>query len=109
MVVDSIEALVADFEALGYSYRKLSGEENRRLFVKGSESNRTHHLSLVEEGEELLNVLFFRDYLRANEEERLAYEGLKRELELKYRDNRKGYTAGKAEFIGRIVLSMKLF
>lgn len=107
-VVDSIEvhcieALIADFEALDYTYRNLNGDENRRLFVKGSESNRTHHLSLVEEGEEFLSALFFRDYLRANEQERLAYEGLKRELELKYGDNRKAYTAGKTDFIRRIV------
>ncbi len=45
--------------------------------------------------------LYFRDYLCAHPEEASAYAALKMELGQRYRHDRDGYTAAKAEFVRR--------
>ena len=47
--------------------------------------------------------ILFRDYLNNHEDERKRYEELKMELFEKYKDNRKGYTAGKDEYIKNVI------
>ncbi len=43
--------------------------------------------------------LLFRDYLRADQDARVAYADLKRELAVRWRDDRLAYTAEKTAFI----------
>lgn len=45
--------------------------------------------------------LYFRDYLCAHPEEAWAYAVLKMEIAQRYRHDRDGYTAAKAEFVRR--------
>lgn len=73
-------------------------------FCKPSPSVRTHHLHLVPMGSLLWNErLTFRDALRANEDLRKEYWGLKLALAAKYRHDRDGYTDAKAPFIHRVL------
>lgn len=107
-VVDSIdESYIVPFHEpladLGYTFRPLPVHDHRRLFVKGPESCRTHHLSFVTKGEVLNNALFFRDYLRSRKAARQAYQALKKTLGVKYALDRKQYTAGKADFVASIL------
>jgi GrpB-like predicted nucleotidyltransferase (UPF0157 family) len=92
---------VPALEALGYDCRGENGIPGRLFFRKGVvEFRRTHHLHLVEAGhEQWAAMLAFRDYLRAHPGDAQRYEALKRELAMKFRDNRRAYTNGKADFV----------
>jgi len=69
-------------------------------FCKPDPSRRTHHLHLVPTGSaRYVEELAFRDYLRAHPDHARAYEALKRELAVRFRDDRDGYTEGKAAFV----------
>ncbi|MGC4788523.1 GrpB family protein [Micromonospora sp. DT178] len=72
-------------------------------FCKPRPSHRTHHLHLVPTGSpRYLNVLAFRDYLRARPDARADYEALKRELADRFPHDREAYTEGKTELIGKL-------
>ena len=43
-------------------------------------------------------ALLFRDYLRATPQVAAEYEALKRRLDVRYRDDRRGYAAAKEPF-----------
>jgi GrpB-like predicted nucleotidyltransferase (UPF0157 family) len=47
--------------------------------------------------------LVFRDYLKAHPEAAKIYEGLKIDLAGQFRNDREGYTAGKTEFVNKIL------
>ena len=96
---------VPALEALGYDCRGENGIPGRLFFRKGLvEFKRTHHLHLVESGhEQWTSMLAFRDYLRSHPGDAQRYEALKRALSVKYRDNRRAYTNGKAGFVQAIL------
>ena len=72
-------------------------------FCKPRPSHRTHHLHLVPTGSpRYLNVLAFRDYLRAHPDARADYEALKRDLADRYPNDREAYTEGKTDLIGKL-------
>ena len=102
------EAIPA-LEALGYDCRGENGIPGRFFFRKGLiEFKRTHHLHLVEAGhEQWASMLAFRDYLRSHPGDAQRYEALKRALAVKFRDNRRAYTNGKAEFVQAILAKAK--
>ena len=52
-------------------------------------------------------MILFRDYLINNPDELKAYENLKKELAIKFKDDRKSYTASKNEFITDIINKAK--
>lgn len=69
-------------------------------FCKPHPSRRTHHLHLVPTGSaRYVEELAFRDYLRAHPDSARDYEALKRELAVRFRHDREGYTEGKAPFV----------
>ncbi len=74
---------------------------NRRFLLRRDQGVRTHHLHLVVYGdpEEWDTPLRFRDRLRAHAEVAARYEALKRDLAVRFRDNREAYTAAKHEFV----------
>ncbi|MFW9923521.1 MAG: GrpB family protein [Candidatus Thorarchaeota archaeon] len=95
-------------EKLGYEYIPEHENElpNRRFFRKpprGS-TKRDFHIHIVVLGSSFWRKqLFFRDYLRSNINARIDYGNLKKELAIKYHDNRYEYTNAKTEFILNIL------
>ena len=95
------------FEKEPYSI-KLDSPEDEILIRKGDETNRTHFIHVVELGSDRqINTLLFRDYLRENKDAVLEYENLKKELAIKYANDRKMYTASKNDFIQGILKKAK--
>ena len=87
---------------LNYEYIELVSVPGARLFFK--KTPHTHHVHFVEYGSEHWEKpLIFRDYLRANPEDRLLYEELKKELAQKFRNNRAEYGKGKTLFVENII------
>ena len=104
----------SDFENVRYYFEKepysikLDSPEDEILIRKGDETNRTHFIHVVELGSDRqINTLLFRDYLRENKDAVLEYENLKKELAIKYADDRKLYTASKNDFIQEILKKAK--
>ena len=104
----------SDFETVRYYFEKepysikLDSPEDEILIRKGDETNRTHFIHVVELGSDRqINTLLFRDYLRENKDAVLEYERLKKELAIKYADDRKMYTTSKNDFIQGILKKAK--
>lgn len=104
----------SDFENVRYYFEKepysikLDSPEDEILIRKGDETNRTHFIHVVELGSDRqINTLLFRDYLRENKDAVLEYENLKKELAIKYADDRKMYTVSKNDFIQGILKKAK--
>ena len=101
------ESVRSYFEKEPYSI-KLDSPEDEILIRKGDETNRTHFIHVVELGSDRqINTLLFRDYLRENKDAVLEYENLKKELAIKYADDRKMYTVSKNDFIQGILKKAK--
>ena len=101
------EKYIESLKKVDYEYR---GEDRPRehLFVKGGEEKRMCHLHMVKFGSKSWeNYLLFRDYLRAHKKTAARYAELKLELAKKFPDNRKLYTAGKDNFIQKILKKAK--
>ena len=103
------EAKISALSALGYDCRGENGIPGRLFFRKGLvEFKRTHHLHLVESGhEQWAAMLAFRDHLRTHPGDAQRYEALKRALAEKFRDNRRRYTNGKADFVNAVLAKAK--
>ncbi len=88
----------------GYEDRGEIGTSGDRLFVKGPDDNRTHHLHFVDKNStQWNNYLSFRNYLRKHKSTRDEYNALKKTLAKKYLINREEYTNGKVDFINKIL------
>ncbi len=93
-------------QAIGYEYVPEYEDElpDRRYFRKGPAANRTHHLHMVERDSDFwAKHLLFRDYLRDHPDEARRYEALKRELAVRFTDDRDAYTESKTEFVESVV------
>ena len=99
--------IVAVLVALGYEYVPDFEDvfPRRRYFRKTSSGRRTHQVHLVERSDVGWwdRHVTFRDWLRAHPEDRDAYGALKRELSVKFRDDREGYTNAKSDFVSAVV------
>lgn len=109
LAVHSLEIDVAKIrpvlEEVGYHYRENGPNDHvKRLFVKGPEEKRTHHLHVTELGSSVWNNdVAFRDWLLSHPEDIQRYEQLKTRLAKEYADTRELYTQGKAKFIEEIL------
>lgn len=75
---------------------------DRIMFIKRNPApgnERTHHLHMTTLEGALWESVLFRDLLREDVSERAAYEGLKRTLAKRFRDERSAYTSAKSEHI----------
>ncbi len=94
---------VQPLESIGYEYRGEAGIPGRHFFRKFSPTEppvRTHHIHMIEKSnEQYAWNLLFREYLRRHPETVQEYAVLKRELVVKYRDDRAAYTDAKAPFV----------
>lgn len=74
------------------------------LFVIGHDGLRTHHIHVTGfDGDAWNNYIAFRDYLRTFPGKAREYEEEKLRLARLYKDDRKSYTASKADIIGRLI------
>lgn len=98
-------------EQHGFIFR---GEDvsEQMLFVMGDFENdtRTHHIHIVEwNGRGWNNYVSFRDYLNAYPEKAMMYDTCKQELVTQFSNDRKRYTKGKQELIGRLLKEASLW
>jgi GrpB-like predicted nucleotidyltransferase (UPF0157 family) len=97
-------ALIPLLETQGYEYRPNGDLPGRILLVFGPPERREAHFSLVvRESDEWRNVIYFRDYLRAHPDALQEYAALKRDLAVKFTQDRPAYTAAKDTFIRKIL------
>lgn len=102
--LDLSENLIKRLEEIGYERIPEHGDIDRIFFAKGNNKNRTHHLHVeLYDGVSWNNHILFRDYLNSNKEKLKEYEVLKKELAIKYYNDRDKYTAGKASFITAVI------
>ena len=74
------------------------------LVRKGNEDNRTHFINVMEiDGKRYIESILYRDYLRKHDWALKEYEDLKKDLSIKYQNDRKMYTASKNDFIKKII------
>ena len=94
-----LQTAVERLVAIGYVHRGNLGVEGREAFGV-PDGERRHHLYVSPtDSEELRAQLAFRDRLRTNPELAAEYEGLKRELVVRFRNDREGYTDAKTDFV----------
>jgi GrpB-like predicted nucleotidyltransferase (UPF0157 family) len=94
-----VHAAIERLAAIGYVHRGDLGVEGREAFdVPPGE--RRHHLYVcaVDSGE-LQAQLAFRNRLRNEPELASAYTDLKRQLAIRFRDDREAYSEAKTEFV----------
>jgi GrpB-like predicted nucleotidyltransferase (UPF0157 family) len=102
---DHFEEMLVSLQGLGFVYTPESEEEdpNRRVFRKGPADMsllRTHHLHMTESGSVYWKrVIAFRDQLRAEPSDALAYAELKRQLAKTFEHDSRSYTSGKDGFV----------
>lgn len=102
---DDVAKVRPVLEQYGYIYREHGPDDHaRRLFMKGPEDSRTHHLHVTERGSSFWKrSIAFRDWLCSHPEDVKQYEALKEELAEQHADAREFYTKGKQEFIEAIL------
>ncbi|WP_124114147.1 GrpB family protein [Paenibacillus xylanexedens] len=116
VVIDSMDLLpdvIQGLESLGYDHEGNFGVENREAFARKDANvpysivkiqKPEHHLYVCnKESKELLKHISFRDTLISNPEFVVEYANLKKELAIKYRENRQSYTDGKTEFVNKVL------
>ncbi len=108
-VVDGFEhldQLQAPLERYGLVWKGEYGVLGRRFCVQydSAEQNSYLHLHVFEKDHvDVSRLLLFRDYLRAFPAAALAYQNEKDRLKQQHSNDRKLYSAGKTEFIERIL------
>lgn len=97
---------VEPLEQLGYAFWADNPKTDRLFFVKGLlpyGAGRTHHVHIAEPDAEPWQRLIFRDHLREHPAEATRYETLKRDLAVRYRDDREAYTAAKESYVTEVM------
>ena len=98
-----IDAFDREMIDRGYLPKGEFGISGRRFFIKGTESHRTHHIHVFEQGHPAVQRhVAFRDYLRAHPVEARAYGRLKSRLARRFPDDIDAYIAGKEDLIKEI-------
>ena len=98
-------AAIKPLLTLGYVFWEDNPRKDRMFFVKGMPPHgqrRTHHVHIMEPGDELQRQLLFRDYLRAHPDEAQRYAALKRDLAQRHRHDREAYTSAKNDYVASI-------
>jgi len=89
-------------EEIGYTYHGTNILPERHYFTKGEP--RTHQIHLYEHRNKyLLEQLGFRDYLRSNQETKMAYERLKHKLAEANASDKHRYAEAKTQFIQNVL------
>jgi GrpB-like predicted nucleotidyltransferase (UPF0157 family) len=89
--------------AVGYLYWPYRSEV-MHWFCKPHPARRTHHLHLVPVGSaRYVDELAFRDVLQADSALAMRYAALKRDLAIRFRDDRDAYTQHKGPFVEEVL------
>ena len=97
------DAQIAGLETMGYLYCGELGIPGRHYFRLGMP--RTHQIHLVQLDSKFWEThILFRDFLRAHPDAAQQYEALKRDLAVKFRDDRERYTDSKAPLIEQMLV-----
>ncbi|MHC4780999.1 MAG: GrpB family protein [Planctomycetota bacterium] len=97
--------LIERLSGVGYIYRENAGDDGGHLLVKEPEPDvRSVHLHVVESKDHQWGeYLAFRDTLRENPDIRKKYADMKRELAIRFPNDRKSYTSAKDVFIKAVL------
>jgi len=93
-------------EKLDYVYWHDNPDPNHLFFVKRLPPyglQRTHHIHMVEARNKFWERSLFRDYLQPHSSKAKRYEDLKRDLAVRFRTDREGYTNDKSEYIQTVM------
>jgi GrpB-like predicted nucleotidyltransferase (UPF0157 family) len=96
---DDLQPAVDRLVAIGYVHRGNLGVEGREAFSAPKDEPRHHLYVSPTDSEELRAQLAFRDRLRNDGVLASEYVALKRELAVRFRDDRPGYTEAKTDFV----------
>jgi len=102
-------ASVSDLELAGWEFPDSINKDlsDRRFGKQVFSGVRANHVHLVVHGGEEWGVLVgFRDALRADPDLARRYEELKRDLAVRYADQREKYTAAKTEFVRGVLAGL---
>jgi GrpB-like predicted nucleotidyltransferase (UPF0157 family) len=94
-----VRAAIERLAAIGYVHQGDLGVVGREAFCVPGGKRRHHLYVCTEDSEELPAELAFRDRLRNEPVLASAYADLKRQLAVRHRDDREGYTRAKTEFV----------
>jgi GrpB-like predicted nucleotidyltransferase (UPF0157 family)/GNAT superfamily N-acetyltransferase len=99
-----LDELTPVLAAHGYEAKGENRIPGRRYFQKNVRGRRAFHVHAYEKGHpEIETHLLFRDHMRANRPDALAYERLKVKLARRYRNDKKRYGLGKDRYIQGII------
>lgn len=96
---DDVEAACNRLVAIGYVHKGNLGVEGREAFDVPAGEHRHHLYVSPTDSEELRAQLAFRDRLREDAALAAEYETLKRELAIRFRDDRMAHTDAKTDFV----------
>lgn len=99
---DHLSRSIAALSSIGYCHRGDLGVAGREAF-RAPAGDLRHHLYVCPDNREYQRHIAFRDYLRSHHLEANAYASLKRELAVRFRDDRQAYNNAKSEFVERIL------
>lgn len=94
---------VARLAAIGYAHEGDKGIPGREAFRWPAGMPRHHLYLCVCDNAEYRRHIAFRDYLREHSDDAERYEALKRELALRYREDRVAYNDGKTAFVQAVL------
>ncbi|MEJ2355799.1 MAG: GrpB family protein, partial [candidate division WOR-3 bacterium] len=90
-------------EGYEYFWRPVFGDNGPPYYAwfikRNSKGTRTHHIHMVEADSELMDRLYFRDYLKEFPQIAKIYNDLKIKLSEQYPNDRVKYTEEKTEFV----------
>ena len=99
----SLTSTLADID-----YELVSDNDRYKLFIKGCEEARTHHLTFTNPNEMYWKeTLAFRDYLLEHPAIARRYEQEKLELAELYKNSRRNYSSNKARFIQKVLRELR--
>lgn len=97
-----LAAVAGTLATIGYEHATWAGVPGHEVFGKGEP--RTHLLHVVpHEGDAWARMLAFRNALRSDPALAADYAALKRELAMRFPENRSAYTNGKNSFVARVL------
>lgn len=103
------EYYLENLAGIGYEYVVKPEFPERLFFRRGQWRAGTHHLHIYRyQGQQWIDQILFREYLKKHPEIKDRYYALKKALENQYKHDRVAYTNGKADFIREVIRKARL-
>ena len=102
--LEPVEPFLVPLESLGYHWRTGEKYEKTKRYFRETQGMRRTHVHVRKLGSWHQQFpLLFRDYMRVNKKECERYESTKRELAVRYRNQREKYTNSKSAIFWEII------